>query len=86
MQDLVNKRIDVHLNDPASIADIIKEQNLSLKVLDERISQSPVYLVFRKEDSAKALIAKIDSAILKAKESGKLSELSMKYFGVDQSK
>lgn len=86
LQDLVNKRIDVHLNDPASIADIIKEQNLSLKVLDERISQSPVYLVFRKEDSAKALITKIDSAILKAKESGKLSELSMKYFGVDQSK
>ena len=86
LQDLVNKRIDVHLNDPASIADIIKEQNLSLKVLDERISQSPVYLVFRKEDSAKALITKIDSAILQAKESGKLSELSMKYFGVDQSK
>ncbi|EES89467.1 transporter substrate-binding domain-containing protein [Helicobacter canadensis] len=85
LQDLVNKRIDVHLNDPASIADIIKEQNLNLKVLDERISQSPVYFVFRKENLSNDLIQKIDAALLKAKETGKLRDLSMKYFGVDQS-
>ena len=85
LQDLVNKRIDIHLNDPASIADIIKEQKLNLKVLDERISQSPVYLTFRKENQSKELIEKVDAALTKAKESGKLHDLSIKYFGVDQS-
>ena len=62
-----------------------KEQKLNLKVLDERISQSPVYLTFRKENQSKELIEKVDAALTKAKESGKLHDLSIKYFGVDQS-
>ncbi|RAX54379.1 L-cystine-binding protein tcyA [Helicobacter sp. 16-1353] len=86
LQDLVNKRIDVHLNDPASIIDIVREQNLALKILDERISQSNVYFIFRKEDKSKELIDKIDTALQKAKDSGKLSELSIRFFGIDQSK
>ncbi|WP_239056356.1 transporter substrate-binding domain-containing protein [Helicobacter apodemus] len=85
LQDLVNKRIDVHLNDPASIADIIKEQNLKLKILDGRIQESNVYFIFRNEEKSKNIIEKIDAALEKAKEKGEIRELSIKFFGVDQS-
>ncbi|WP_104722688.1 transporter substrate-binding domain-containing protein [Helicobacter mesocricetorum] len=85
LQDLVNKRIDVHLNDPASIADIIKEQNLKLKILDSRIAESNVYFIFRNEEGSKNIIKKIDAALEKAKEGGELRELSIKFFGVNQS-
>lgn len=86
LQDLANKRIDLHLNDPASITDVIREQNLKLKILEDRISQSNVYFIFRKEEKSKEIISKIDAAIQKAKDSGKLSELSIRFFGIDQSK
>ena len=85
LQDLVNKRIDVHLNDPASIADIIKEQNLKLKILDGRIQESNVYFIFRNEEESKNIIKKIDVALEKAKERGELRDLSLEFFGVNQS-
>lgn len=86
LQDLVNKRIDIHLNDPASITDIVKEQGLKLKILDERIDQKDVYFILRNEDKSKEIIQKIDAALRIAKESNELSDLSFKFFGVDQSK
>lgn len=86
LQDLINKRIDIHLNDPASIVDIIKEQNLDLKILDERIAQNKTYFILRNEENSKDIARQIDSALEIAKENGSLSELSIKIFGVDQSK
>lgn len=86
LQDLMNKRIDIHLNDPASILDIIKEQRLDFKILDERIAQNETYFILRNEEASKDIIDQIDSALKEAKESGLLSELSIKIFGVDQSK
>lgn len=85
LQDLVNKRIDVHLNDPASIIDIIKEQNLALKILDGRVKESNVYFIFRNEENSQELIEKIDAALEKAKETGELRNLSLEFFGIDQS-
>ncbi len=85
LQDLVNKRIDVHLNDPTSIVDIIKEQNLKLKILDGRVKESNVYFIFRNEEGSRKIIEKIDAALEKAKETGELRDLSIEFFGINQS-
>lgn len=85
LQDLVNKRIDVHLNDPASIADIVKQQNLKLKILDDRIKESNVYFIFRNEEKSKNIIERIDAALEKAKQKGELRNLSLEFFGINQS-
>lgn len=86
LQDLVNKRIDLHLNDPASIVDIVKTQGLELKILDIRAHKSDVFFIFKKEEKYQIIADKIDAALIIAKDSGKLSALSIKFFGIDQSK
>lgn len=84
LNDLAAGRIDAMINDPLVALDLAKKQNISIKVTEYIFSQTPVYLLFKKTD--KALKERFDAALAKAKQGKELSELSIKYFGIDLSK
>ncbi|WP_276883717.1 transporter substrate-binding domain-containing protein [Campylobacter cuniculorum] len=81
--DLKNKRLDAIVNDPIAIVDYAKAQNIKVKPSAFVFEKVPVYFVFRKD--SKKLANLVDEALEKAIKEGKISELSLKYFGVDQS-
>ena len=84
VQDLQNGRIDAMINDPLVALNLAKEQNIIVKVTDVIFSQTPSFLIFKKSDEK--LAKRLDKALEKAIQSGALSELSIKYFGIDLSK
>ena len=59
--------------------------NLKLKILDGRVKESNVYFIFRNEEGSRKIIEKIDAALEKAKETGELRDLSIEFFGINQS-
>lgn len=81
--DLKNKRLDAIVNDPIAVIDYAKAQNIKVKPSEFAFEKVPVYFVFRKDSTELANL--IDEALEKAIKDGKISELSIKYFGVDQS-
>lgn len=82
--DLKNKRLDAIVNDPIAVIDYAKAQNIKVKPSVFVFEKVPVYFVFRKD--SKELADLVDEALEKAIKEGKISELSLKYFGVDQSR
>ncbi len=82
--DLANGRIQAMINDPISAIDYAKSQGVKLNITDFIFEKTPVYIVFRKD--SKQLANMIDKALDKAIKDGKISELSIKYFGIDQTK
>ncbi|RDU73391.1 hypothetical protein CQA66_01630 [Helicobacter aurati] len=82
--DLGNGRIQAMINDPASAADYAKSQHVQLTVTDFAFEKIPVYFIFRKD--SKRLAQTLNEALEQALRDGKISELSIKYFGVDQTK
>lgn len=84
LQDLQNGRIDAMINDPLVALDLANKQHVKIKITDEVFQKTPSFLLFRKGDEA--LANRLDAALLKAKQSGELSELSVKYFGIDITK
>lgn len=81
--DLKNKRLDAIVNDPIAVIDYAKAQNIKVRPSEFAFEKVPVYFVFRKDSTELANL--IDEALEKAIKDGKISELSIKYFGVDQS-
>ncbi|BCX78735.1 transporter substrate-binding domain-containing protein [Campylobacter sp. 19-13652] len=84
LQDLANGRVDAMVNDPLVAIDLAKKQNVNIKITDEVFEKTPSFLLFRKGDEE--LANRLDAALIKAKESGELSALSIKYFGIDLTK
>lgn len=84
LQDLQNGRIDAMINDPLVALDLANKQHVKIKITDEVFQKTPSFLLFRKGDEA--LANRLDAALIKAKQSGELSELSIKYFGIDITK
>lgn len=82
--DLGSGRIQAMINDPASALDYAKSQGIQLHITDFSFEKIPIYLVFRKD--SKELAEILSEALEKAIQDGKISELSIKYFGVDQTK
>ena len=84
VKDLASGRIKAMINDPVSALDQAKSQNIDLSVTDFYFEKVPVYFVFRKD--SKELVQAFDEALDKAIQDGRISEISMKYFGIDQTK
>lgn len=84
LQDLANGRVDAMVNDPLVAIDLAKKQNVGIKITDEVFEKTPSFLLFRKGD--KELANRLDAALVKARESGELGALSIKYFGIDLTK
>ncbi|PAF44619.1 transporter substrate-binding domain-containing protein [Helicobacter sp. 11S02629-2] len=82
LTDLSLGRIDGTLNDPASIKYQAQTQHLNLKALPLVFAINPIYFMYEKNDTA--LRDRIDVDLKKAIDSGKLKELSLKWFGDDQ--
>ncbi|MDE7255959.1 MAG: transporter substrate-binding domain-containing protein, partial [Helicobacter sp.] len=72
------------INDPISALDYAKSQNIELTITNFHFEKTPVYLVFRKDSQELADI--INAALEKAIKDGKISALSIQYFGIDQTK
>ncbi len=84
MSDLALGRIEAIVNDPVAVLEYAKAQNINVKITDFVFEKTPVFFVFRK-DSEK-LVKIIDEALAKAIAEGKISQLSVKYFGIDLTK
>lgn len=82
--DLASGRVEAMVNDPISALDYARTQKVELTITDFHFEKTPIYLVFRKDSQDLANV--IDLALEQAIKDGKISELSIKYFGIDQTK
>lgn len=82
--DLANGRVEAMINDPIIALDYAKSQNIQLTITSFHFEKNPVYLVFRKD--SQELADMVNIALEKAIKDGKISALSIKYFGIDQTK
>lgn len=81
---LLSGRIDATLNAEVTYYDYMKahpDTNIKIAALTEDATH--VAIPFRKGEETESLRAAVDEAITELSESGQLSELSEKYFGVD---
>ncbi len=86
LQDIETGRIDATVNDPIMARDKAEIQGLEIDVVGERIAADPTYFIFRQDEQGKELRDRIDAALDQLIQSGRLSELSIEWFGVDYTK
>ena len=55
-------------------------------MVGERIAADPTYFIFQQNEKGKELKDRVDAALAKLIESGRLSELSIEWFGEDYTK
>lgn len=82
---LLNGRIDATLNDEVAYYDYMKqhpEADLHIACLDEEMTQAAIPM----PKGETALVEAVNKALSELAEEGKLTELSLKYFGTDISK
>ena len=82
--DLANGRVAAIINDPIASQDYARAQNIQVFPSEIVLEKTPIFFIFRK-DSEK-LAAAFDAALEKALADGKVSVLSLKYFGSDFSR
>lgn len=83
IQALEQGRVDATLNTKGSIADYLREHpEADIKVVYET-EGVPVSIPTRKDAASESLTAEIDKILEDLRQSGALSELSVKYFGAD---
>lgn len=86
LQDIENGRIDATVNDPIMARDKAEVQGLQIDAAGERIAADPTYFIFKKDEKGRELRDRVDAALAKLIESGRLSELSVEWFGEDYTK
>ena len=82
-QDVALGRVDAFVMDRVSTASVIQESNLPLELAGEPFSEIQNALPFRSDEEGQALRDEVDAAITTLKEDGTLSEISMKWLGLD---
>lgn len=86
LQDIENGRIDATVNDPIMAKDKAEVQGLNIDLVGERIAADPTYFIFKQDEKGKKLRDRVDAALDQLIESGRLSELSVEWFGDDYTK
>lgn len=86
LQDIVSGRIDATVNDPIVAQEKAAVQDLEVKVVGDRLEAVPTYFIAKQDEKGKEIIERIDAALSTLIEEGRLSELSIEYFGEDYSK
>lgn len=86
LQDIANGRIDATVNDPIMAVAKAAAQGLEVEPVGERIAADPTHFIIKKDDAGAALKAKVDAALDVLHADGRLSALSIEWFGVDYSK
>jgi putative amino-acid transport system substrate-binding protein len=82
-QDTALGRVDAFVMDRVSTAQVIAESPLPLQLAGPPFSEIRNALPFRKDAAGEALRDKVDAAITKLKENGKLKEISEKWLASD---
>jgi len=87
MEMLTSGRVDATLNGSVAVSDYMKEKpDAAIKVVAYTEDASRMAAPVRKEEATKTFKAAVDKAIKELAEDGTLSELSVKYFGIDITK
>jgi L-cystine transport system substrate-binding protein len=86
LQDIVNGRIDATLNDSVMAVAKAKAQGFDIEPVGPYIENNPSYFIAKKDADGKALIDKLDAALTALKSDGRLSRLSIEWFGTDYTK
>ncbi|MBQ7064873.1 MAG: transporter substrate-binding domain-containing protein [Firmicutes bacterium] len=80
---VIDGRVDATINAEVSVNDYLKEHpDAPIKVV-YKDQGAPIAFPVRKDASTETLIAEINRILEEARSSGKLAEISMKYFGLD---
>lgn len=82
-QDTALGRVDAFVMDRVSSAQVIEESPLRLELAGPPFSEIRNALPFRDTDEGRAMRDRVDEAITELKESGRLAEISRKWFGTD---
>lgn len=80
--DIQSGRIDAIVDDPIAIVQTAQSLGVMLKSTGVVLSKTPVYFVFGKNQTT--LQQRLSNALKQALDTGKLKEISLKYFGVDK--
>lgn len=83
---LTQGRVDATINAQVSIEDYLREHpDANIKVV-QVLDGDPVAYPVQKTDDAASLIAAVNDVLEELRQSGKLSDISVKYFGLDLTK
>lgn len=82
-QDVALGRADAFVMDRVSATQVIKDKPLPLQLAGQPFSRIQNAYPFRDDEAGKALRARIDDALTQLRDSGKLSDISEKWFGTD---
>jgi L-cystine transport system substrate-binding protein len=84
--DVINGRLDATVNDPLVAADKANRQGLSIKSVGERLTENPVYYIFKNDPVGEAIRNRIDKGLQVLIDEGWIGQKSIERFGVDYSK
>ncbi|MDF3919100.1 amino acid ABC transporter substrate-binding protein [Salinicola sp. LHM] len=82
-QDVALGRADAFVMDRVSASQVIKDKPLPLQLAGQPFSKIENAYPFRDDEAGEALRNRINDALAQLRDSGKLSELSQKWFGND---
>lgn len=80
VQDLLNKRLDVIINDQLVMGYNIKEKNLPIQITSEIINEDVIGMAIKKENSD--FVQAVNEALADMKNDGTYEQIYMKWFGV----
>lgn len=83
LQDIVNGRIDATLNAPEVAVKKAEIQGLDVKPVGTPLEETPIYFIFKQDAQDQVIRDKVDAALKQLIDNGKLSELSVAWFGDD---
>ena len=82
-QDVALGRADAFVMDRVSATQVIKDKPLPLELAGQPFSKIENAYPFRDDEAGAAMKDRIDEALAELRESGKLSDISEKWFGTD---
>lgn len=82
-QDVALGRADAFVMDRVSASQVIKDKPLPLQLAGQPFSKIENAYPFRDDEAGKALRDRVNDALAKLRDSGKLGDLSNKWFGSD---
>lgn len=85
LENIINGRVVGNVNDPLTAIKTAEKNGISdkIKVVGENIYEECIYAVYQKSDKGAEIRDNMDKAMEEMIEDGFLSELSVKWFGID---
>ncbi|MBL5772137.1 amino acid ABC transporter substrate-binding protein [Heyndrickxia sporothermodurans] len=81
VQDLINKRLDVIINDQLLMSYNIKEKNLPIQITSDILNKDEIGMAVKKGNED--FVKKVNQILQEMKEDGKYNEIYKKWFGTE---